>query len=276
MEKYRQRFKHSKSGAFALMSMGKILVLVLTAVFFLTVNMSGMPEEIDQLSFSVPLSWDRSEICLFRKGYVAGYNSVTLQPDWVAWHLTGKHAAGSVRRSQLFIEDPDVPSPVPILEDYCGSGYKKGAMCPADDNKWDQRAMYECFYLTNVCPLHPSLSRGIWRKFEEECRRWASENGDIYVVTGPIFRGHSHKTIGNNGITVPEAFFKVVVCLNGRPKGIGMIVDNETVNGSWEDYLVSIDKIEELTHLDFFYSLPSDIQIRIESGYDVKEWYNKQ
>ena len=58
------------------------------------------------------------------------------------------------------------------------------------------------------------------------CRRWAEKYGDIYIVCGPILFSQEHETIGPNKIVVPEAFFKVVLCLNGKPKGIGFICRN--------------------------------------------------
>lgn len=99
-------------------------------------------------------------------------------------------------------------------------------MCPAGDNKWDERAMRESNLLSNICPQDRSLNSGVWNKIEQDCRRWAKKYGDVYIVCGPIFLNREHETIGENKVVVPEAFFKVILCLQGKPKAIGFVIRN--------------------------------------------------
>lgn len=213
-----------------------------------------------------------SEQLLYRKAYVVSYNKDTRQPNWVAWCLTKDHADGDVPRQQQFIEDTDVPYPRPTLEDYRRSGYDRGHMCPAGDNKWDKQAMYESFYLTNMCPQNPSLNSGLWNRFEQDCRMWAKKYGEIYIVCGPIFLRQKHKTIGGNRIIVPEAFFKVVLCMKGEPKGFGIICRNTDGQKKKDLYYNTIDEVERITGIDFFPSLPDDIESQVESTVDENLW----
>lgn len=212
------------------------------------------------------------EQLLFRKAYILSYNSVTLQPNWVAWHLTNDHADGDIPRQQQFIEDTEVPSPRPMLEDYRGSGYDRGHMCPAGDNKWDRQAMYESFYLTNMCPQNPSLNSGLWNRFEQACRAWAKKYGELYIVCGPIFLDKKHTAIGRNRVLVPEAFFKVVLCLSGTPRGFGIICRNTDGLKKKDLYFNTIDEIERITGIDFFPGLPDDIEQKVEAGVDEEFW----
>lgn len=213
-----------------------------------------------------------SEQFLYRKAYVVSYNKDTRQPNWVAWCLTRDHADGDIPRQQQFIEDTDVPYPRPTLEDYRRSGYDRGHMCPAGDNKWDKQAMYESFYLTNMCPQNPSLNSGLWNRFEQDCRSWAKKYGEIYIVCGPIFLGQTHKTIGYNHIVVPEAFFKVVLCMKGKPQGVGIILRNIPEQTNADICLYSIDEIEKITNIDFFPNLSDDIEQSVESEIDYNFW----
>lgn len=114
-----------------------------------------------------------------------------------------------------------VPAPRAAHSDYRGSGWTHGHMCPAGDNKWDREVMYESFLMTNCCPQTASLNNGDWNEIEMSCRKWAKKYGDVYIVCGPLFIGQNHETIGENRVMVPEAFFKVVMCLKGKPQGIG-------------------------------------------------------
>ena len=212
-----------------------------------------------------------SEYLLYRKAYIASYNKDTRQPNWVAWCLTKDHAEGSVPRQQQFIEDTDVPHPRPTLEDYRHSGYDRGHMCPAGDNKWDKQAMYESFYLTNMCPQNSSLNSGLWNRFEQDCRNWAMRLGEIYICCGPLFLKQQHQSIGLNRVLVPEAFFKIVLCPSEK-QGFGIICRNTDGLSKKDLYFNSIDEVERITGIDFFPALPDDIEQEIEEKSDEGFW----
>ena len=208
---------------------------------------------------------DRPEMILKRKSYVVSYNKKTLQPNWVAWHLTAAHADGQIERSSGFKEDKEVPEPRATLEDYKKSGWSRGHMCPAGDNKWDEHSMKETFLLTNICPQNSKLNSGLWNSLEMDCRQWAKEYGDIYIVCGPVFTNKEHETIGKNKVVVPEAFFKVVLCMNGKPKAFGIIVRNTEGNKKKDLYYNSVNQVERITGIDFFTALPDEIEEKVEA-----------
>lgn len=215
---------------------------------------------------------DRPEMILKRKSYVVSYNKETLQPNWVAWHLTAAHADGPTERSNGFREDKEVPEPRATLEDYKKSGWSRGHMCPAGDNKWDEQAMKETFLLTNICPQNSKLNSGLWNSLEMDCRQWAKEYGDIYIVCGPVFTKKEHETIGKNKVVVPEAFFKVVLCMNGKPKAFGVIVKNTEGNKKKDLYYNSVNQVERITGIDFFTALPDDIEEKVEAEVNMNLW----
>ena len=212
-------------------------------------------------------------IILEREGYVTSYNKRTRLPNWVAWHLTAGHTKGSHnRRGMDFAEDEDVPAPRADDWDYYNSGYDRGHMCPAGDNKWSREAMRQSFLFTNICPQDPGLNRGDWNEMENACRSWAREKGDIYIVCGPILHKGRHKTIGKHKVVVPDAFFKVVLCMNGNPKAIGFIYKNRDGNRPKGDYVNTVDEVERITGIDFFASLPDDVERAVEASADLDDW----
>ena len=71
---------------------------------------------------------------------------------------------------------------------------------------------------------------------------------------------------------IAEAFFKVVLCLNGTPKGMGFVVKNTAGTKKRDLYYNSIDQVERITGMDFFPSLPDDIEVEIESKLDLDQW----
>ena len=71
---------------------------------------------------------------------------------------------------------------------------------------------------------------------------------------------------------MPEAFFKVVLCMKGEPKAIGFIYKNGDGNRPKGDYVNSVDQVERITGFDFFPKLPDSIEKRIEAAADASEW----
>ncbi len=228
---------------------------------------------------------DRPEQILRRKGYTVSYNSETRNPNWVAWHLTKSHTYGSFQRHQeVFTEDTDVKAPRATDSDYYNSRYDRGHMCPAGDNKWDKQAMMESFLFTNVCPQNHGLNKYEWNHLEIVCRDWAKTYGAVDIVCGPIYSSkadryrvgkssqNAQKTIGRNKVWVPDAFFKVVLCRQGRPKAIGFIYRNEGVKQLVEEAVCTVDKVEELTGIDFFPALDDKIERVVESKVSLSDW----
>ncbi|MBQ0062003.1 MAG: DNA/RNA non-specific endonuclease [Bacteroidales bacterium] len=210
-----------------------------------------------------------------RSSYTLSYNSTTKAANWVAWHLTEEHTDGPFKRKGIsYMEDEDIDGPK--LEDWRDiSDYDHGHLCPAGDNKWDRKAMTETFYLSNMCVQNSRLNQETWERLESTCREWARKFGDIYIVAGPIFNSGKIRKIGaNKKLCVPDAFYKVVLCMNGTPKALGFIYNNENPeeHPSLDNHVVSVDEVEQITGIDFFYELPDSIEISIEKESDLKKW----
>lgn len=233
---------------------------------------AGAAEADDKLVMQTSPKGTPEQI-LKRTGYVASYNKTTLLPNWVAWHLTAERTEGSVKRSGVdFAEDTEVPEPRATDWDYYNSGYDRGHMCPAADNKWSKKAMEESFLFTNMCPQNGNLNRGDWNEMEMACRKWAKKYGDLYIVCGPILYKGKHKTIGNNKVVVPEAFFKVVLRTGDNPQAIGFIYKNTSGNRPKDSYVNTVDEVERITGIDFFPSLPDDVEKNVEATADIANW----
>ena len=217
---------------------------------------------------------DRPEQILHRKGYTVSYNNATRNPNWVAWHLTKSHTYGSNQRSgEVFTEDVSVSRPRATDADYYNSRYDRGHMCPAGDNKWDKEAMAQSFLFTNVCPQNHGLNKYEWNDLEMLCRDWAREYGAIDVVCGPVYNGSDQqKTIGKNRVWVPDAFFKVVLCRQGKAKAIGFLYRNEGKKQPMADAVCTVDDVERLTGLDFFPELDDATENRIEATATLSDW----
>ena len=78
--------------------------------------------------------------------------------------------------------------------------------------------------------------------------------------------------MGANKVGVPDAFFKVVLCLQGEPKALGFIFPNNAAHHELVDYIKSVDDVEEITGFDFFHNLPDEIESKVEASSNLYEW----
>lgn len=235
------------------------------------VSWTTMPDSVVELCTAAPLT-KIPEIVLQRTSYVVSYNKQTRCPNWVAWQLTADHTDGELKRMNNFHEDEDCPRPRATLQDYKGSGWSRGHMCPAGDNKWSREAMYDSFSLVNVCPQDSKHNSGVWNSMEMDCRQWARKYGEVFIVCGPVWTKGKHQTIGPNKVQVPEAFFKVVLRLKPKPAGFGFITRNNEGTKKRDLYYNSIDQVERITGIDFFPALPDDIENEVEAKADISDW----
>lgn len=210
---------------------------------------------------------DTSALLLHRRGYVAKYNSGNKIPDWVAWKLTSQRLSGTAKRTDNFLPDPDLPETFRSYHaDYSRSRYDRGHMAPAGDMKWDQEAMAESFYMSNICPQAPNLNKGDWRELEETCREWAIQYDTLYIVCGPLFKEEEKvKRVGKSKVAVPHGFFKVLLKLGDSPAAVGFLFPNDDCNASLSAYAVPVDSVEQVSGIDFFPALPDEAEGQLES-----------
>ena len=206
------------------------------------------------------------------EGFRVSFNPDNKTPNWVAWELLGSETDGQESRYNKFWQDTKVDG-CPTTKDYSNSGYDRGHLCPAADQKWSKQAMIDCFSLANIAPQDHSLNSGAWSTLEKKERYWAERDSAIVIIAGPIYTEEDTKRIGEAGVRVPSAFFKVMIApYLDHPRGIGFVYPNMTSPGNMRDYSMTIDEVEELTGIDFFYNLPDELETQIESTSSFKAW----
>ncbi|MCD8041906.1 MAG: DNA/RNA non-specific endonuclease [Tannerellaceae bacterium] len=216
----------------------------------------------------------RKEQIIEHEGYVVSYNSTYKIANWVAYELTDEEVRNkNVERSNKFVPDPLVKGATAVSSDYSNTGFDRGHLAPAGDMRWSEKAMRESFYLSNICPQHPQLNRGIWKKLEEQVRVWALEHEAVYIATGPVIEP-GLRVIGKNEVAVPEYFYKVIgIVADNRPVGIGFLFENKDYKKTTlKSMVIPIDSVEKVTGIDFFYQLPKDLQEQMESQVEWKYW----
>lgn len=207
--------------------------------------------------------------------YSFSYSEKDEQSEWVAYKLFKNSINNSVKRKNNFREDLKVVTGSSTLKDYKNSGYDRGHLAPAKTMSFNDLTMSESFYMSNMSPQKPSFNRGIWKKLEEEVRSWISTSDSLYVVTGPVLENPLGE-IGENKVTIPRYYYKSIIRFkNNELFGIGFLMKNEKSTKSVTSFCVSIDSIEKITGLDFFYHLDTQLQNQIESNSNYQFFLQK-
>ncbi|KVP97037.1 hypothetical protein WJ97_14555 [Burkholderia ubonensis] len=174
-------------------------------------------------------------------------------PVYAAEHLTpsGLADARGETRTDRFYEEARLPAAERArLEDYRGSGFDRGHLAAAAQRTTPE-AMAQSFSLSNMVPEAPQHNRGVWAKsVEKATRKYVERGNEVYVLTGPIYRGQV-STIGPGRVWVPSAMFKLVYD-PAKKRAWAYVVENTDtarVNGT-----VSYSELVRMTGMEY---LPS-------------------
>lgn len=120
--------------------------------------------------------------------YTLAYSEENEQAYGVYYQLTPELINGTQSRTDDFRADPAVSTGSASLNDYKGSGYDRGHLCPAADMALNKTSMSESFFLSNMSPQVPGFNRGIWSSVEDQVRKWALAFDGLDVATGQSSR----------------------------------------------------------------------------------------
>ena len=223
-------------------------------------------------SLEIPETKQEDEI-ISHTGYSFLYNEDHEQSNWVAYLLTEERAKATGKRNYNFRADPAVKTGTATDDDYKKSEYDRGHLAPFADMRWSETAMYESFFFSNMSPQLHAFNDGIWKKLEELGRYWAIEYDTVYIVTGPILRDGLPVIGKKNKISVPEYFYKVFLNYTSKNiKGIGFIMPNEKSNKPLQDFAITIDSVEAVTGINFFYKLSKAQEECAEATFSTSDW----
>lgn len=204
--------------------------------------------------------------------YTLSYNEKFEQAEWVSYVLKREYVKNNHFRRPFFIEDPKVTTGSADWRNYKNSGYDKGHLCPAGDMEFALDAYDDTFFTSNISPQVHNFNDGVWNRLEQQVRYWAVNYDGIYVVSGGVLNA-SLQTIGREKVSVPKYFYKVLLRNSrGTYKMIAFLVPNEASDTPLFDFVVSADRIEKLTGIDFFPELEDKLESQLEKGNDYKGW----
>lgn len=192
---------------------------------------------------------------LERSGFTIDYDTLNYVPRFVYYKVVGTKIIYQAERGEFDYDYKAINSASP--SDYMWTGYDRGHMFPvASCNSYS--ALRDCMLMTNMAPQTPGLNRGLWKRLENFERRNADPY--CYVISGTILSKNPIKLY--NKVSIPIQFYKIIY---NPKKGMVAFLVGQYDNDDITMYVVTVDDIERLTGIDFFYQMGNSVQNRLES-----------
>jgi endonuclease G, mitochondrial len=164
-------------------------------------------------------------------------------------------AAKGLKRKNTFHAEEKLPeSDRAELADYVRSGFDRGHLAPNGDMD-SESAQHESFSLANIIPQHPKNNQRIWAAIEEAVRDYTEAEGQVYIVSGPMFEGESLKRL-NGRVLIPTSVYKAIY--NPARKVAGAYVTRNAPGDTYET--LSIAELEARIKINVFPSLPPEVK----------------
>lgn len=209
---------------------------------------------------------------IHHKNYSLSYNEKHEQAEWVAYELKASHLSNTDYKRPYFEIDKAVKTKAAHWRNYKKSGFDKGHLCPAGDRRFTKNAHDETFLTSNISPQEHKFNAGIWNRLEQKVRYWAKKNNGVFVITGGILENNL-KTIGEESVSVPNKFYKIILNnTDGKIKMLAFLMPHRESKQPLYKFVVSVNKIEVLTGIDFFKELDDNLEEKLESSSSYKNW----
>lgn len=235
------------------------------------ISFQGQPKSQALISFSTS-----SEV-LQNQAFTVGYSNKRGNPLWVVYKIKSVPTdTAHLERASHFSTDKRVENQVK-QSDYNKSGYDRGHMAPnyAISALYGKEAQLETFLMTNITPQKPNLNRKLWQRLESaEISFFTQLAPTVWVTTGTVFDDKIETLKTAHNVEIPDAFYKLYAMQAGGKTYLLAFLIPQTVKGNepLDRYVVSVDKIEQLTGLDFFHELDDREENALEAAVNPDAW----
>lgn len=233
--------------------------------------------------------------------YALEWDNTKRHANWVAFTFDTTTSADVVKRTDLWAKDPKLPAEMQTGDsDHTNDGFDRGHLCASEDRVYLKEANEQTFYYSNISPQLNDFNGGFWGKLEARVQTWGRSTttgtyDKVYVTKGGTlnkllknFKGTTVNggtpTTDANGFTIhglacPEYYYMAVLSQKDDVfHAIAFLVPHKegmTRNPSSDElkeYVVSVDKLEEETGIDFFCNLPDVLENEVEAAYNLNDW----
>jgi endonuclease G len=203
--------------------------------------------------------------------YSLSYNENYELASWAAYQLTPEQAKATGTFKEKYLEDPLVTTESASTKDYKDAGFIMGQLVPPEDMFNSIPALEETFLTSNTVPHKPSFNKYVWKNIEKLIREWAKEGNTLYIATGPVLKDAPFGTFGQNKISIPTRYYKVVMDVRGE-RAVAFVMRSNVASGAPKSFAVSVDEVEKITGIDFFPQVSDEAEEKAESSNDFSKW----
>ena len=208
---------------------------------------------------------------------------------WTCYELYDVLLQKNVKRQNAFQQDPEIPANEQTsLDNYSGSGFSRGHLCPSGDRLYSAAQNKQTFYLTNMQPQIQGHNGGVWGDLEKKVRDWAGRCDTLYIVKAATIdkdeyickqadleemakKESSYKSLHFNGI-VPKFFYMALLAYDKKTNTYRALgIWSPHYNNSKSEY-ITIQELQNRTGIDFFCNLRDDIEQAVETTIDQTYW----
>ena len=217
------------------------------------------------------------------------YDADIYHPHWIAYPLCKGNINGSgTRQNSWGIYDPNIPTEKQLrMSSSYNGNYDRGHMLPSASRLGSNADNMQTFYPTNMSPQLDELNRSKWSDIEIQVRDWAYGCDTLYVVTGAVFQtvggdetvGYTYcKSDSGKRVAIPNYYYKALLQRHGTGDGstfkaVAIWVPHKAAYGEATlDDMITIDRLEELTGLDFFHNLDDATEQKVEGEIETRYW----
>lgn len=201
--------------------------------------------------------------------------------------------SGNHSRTGSFTADPALSEGDYWAEYIYFPGFDRGHICPSADRTFSEEANDQTFYMSNMQPQYHAFNgfdsknnknKGLWLRMEQQLQTWAGNLGPkdtIFVCKGGTIDDEKNIIKRIDGkLIVPKYFFTAILrkyYINGKHEYIALgywcdQTNSYRTNETIKQHCMSIEKLEQLTGIDFFCNLPDDIEANVEKNYNESSW----
>jgi endonuclease G len=192
-------------------------------------------------------------------------------PSWIIYKITNSKVDKTKEITGKYKSDPLVEARPATKKDYKDAGYLMAQFVNVLDLSTVTDAKPESFYLTNITPMKLAFYKNVWLKTEDLIRLWVDGKQGFEVITGPILTDAPFPTIGENKVSVPSRFYKIVYDPVNQ-KAVAFIFKNGSTSGTLKSRATTVDEIEKITGIDFFSKLDDEPESLLEASVDYVFW----
>ena len=231
---------------------------------------AGRTIKTDRLDFYLPSSSESTTV--HHNYYSLDYNEEAEQASWVAYTLN-KEQLNTIEVSRPYFDiDAAVSTGAADWRNYKNSGYDRGHLCAAGDRKFSTQAYNETFLTSNISPQLHDFNSGIWNRLENQVRDWVHNYNEITIISAGVLTDPIDK-IGEEQVYVPSSFYKILIRkTNAGYTCLAFLIPHQATNKNLIEFVVSVDKIEAITGIDFFPKLEDNLENAIEKNTNLKAW----